>query len=493
MKIRLNITYRTEWGQSLAVVVTWNYSDGRQLPVTFPLTCDERQQWSLTIEPRTSRTRRLLGYTYHYIVTDNRGTELRREASDRSYLLASDHDYLFRDSWIEEGAAMPVSTTVEADADQKGENRLPLFQQTLLFRVEAFTLKPTEALGLLGSHPSLGAWHTGSYLKMEKISATEWQLSVDACQFGLPLEYKYVVVDSQTGAFIRWEDGYNRTTGAVSPADGEVLVLRGEPLRTPEPPFLRLQQLVDWAQEQGLRVMLMPNGAVPLASNEPKQQPVNAFVFDLDGTLLDTLEDLMLSVNHALRSHQLPERSLDEVRQMVGNGVRKLVERAVPEGTTAEMMEEVFTSFRQHYMEHSLDHTHPYPGILDLLAELHRRGCPMAVVSNKMQAATGQLVRRFFGSYIQVAVGEDEQHGIRRKPSSDMVVEALRRLNLSAQQVYYVGDSDVDLETASNSGLPCISVLWGFRSKEHLLRHGATRFVSRPEEIIAYSTQQPSK
>lgn len=493
MRIRLNITYRTEWGQSLAVVVTWNYSDGRQLPVTLPLNCDEGQLWTLTIEPRTSRTRRLLGCTYHYIVTDNKGIELRREAAERNYALASDHDYLFRDRWIDEGASMLVSDNVEDNAATKGETRMPLFQQTLLFRVEAFTLKPSEALGLLGSHPALGAWNTGSYLKMEKISSSEWQLSVDACQFNLPLEYKYVVVDDKTGAFLRWEDGFNRTTGAVSPSVGEVLVLRGEPLRTPEPPFMRLQQLVDWAQEQGLRVMLVPNGAVPVAGGESKPSPKNAFIFDLDGTLLDTLEDLMLSVNHALKSHHMAERSLDEVRGMVGNGVRKLVERAVPDGTTAEEVEKVFYSFSQHYMEHSLDHTHPYPGIIDLLAELHRRGCPMAVVSNKMHKATEQLVHRFFSPYIQVAVGEDEQRGIRRKPSPDMVAEALRLLGGPAGDVYYVGDSNVDIETAANCGLPCISVLWGFRSKEHLLRHGATRFVSRPEEIIAFSSQQTAK
>ena len=169
---------------------------------------------------------------------------------------------------------------------------------------------------------------------------------------------------------------------------------------------------------------------------------------------------------------------------MVGNGVKRLIERAVPEGTTAEDREAVYATFRTFYLQHSQDHTRPYPGIMAMLAALHAAGCQMAVVSNKMQAATQQLVSRFFAPYISVAVGEDEATGIRRKPAPDMVAEALRQLGARAADAVYVGDSDVDIATATNSGLPCISVLWGFRDRQFLLQHGATRLVEQPDDIV---------
>ncbi|MBQ8047039.1 MAG: HAD family hydrolase [Prevotella sp.] len=207
------------------------------------------------------------------------------------------------------------------------------------------------------------------------------------------------------------------------------------------------------------------------------------YIFDLDGTLIDTLEDLKNSCNYALREHGMPERTLEEVRQFVGNGVRKLMERAVPNGEENEQFGAVFDCFRQHYLEHSLDHTGPYEGIIDLLSELKRQGKHMAVVSNKFYDATRELVHHFFGEYISVAIGERE--GIRRKPAPDTVDEAFRQLGVSKTGAVYVGDSDVDLATARNSGLPCISVLWGFRDKDFLLSHGATCFVSSPMEIVA--------
>jgi phosphoglycolate phosphatase len=211
----------------------------------------------------------------------------------------------------------------------------------------------------------------------------------------------------------------------------------------------------------------------------------NTFIFDLDGTLLNTLDDLAASVNYALRTHGMPERTLDEVRSFVGNGVRLLMERAIPEGSANPRFEETFATFRAYYMEHSLDTTRPYDGIPEMIHALKQRGCRLAVVSNKFYAATQELIRHFFPE-ITVAIGEHEAEGIRKKPAPDTVFEALRQLGVGKEKAVYVGDSDVDLQTAHNSGLPCISVLWGFRDHDFLLAHGATTFISHPEELLKY-------
>ena len=207
----------------------------------------------------------------------------------------------------------------------------------------------------------------------------------------------------------------------------------------------------------------------------------DTYIFDLDGTLLDTLQDLATSVNYALRQHHMPEHSIDDVRRFVGNGVRRLMERSVPEGAANPTFEAAFATFREYYMEHSLDTTRPYDGIPELIHELKQRGCRMAVVSNKMMAATQELVHHFFPE-IEVAIGEHEAEGIRKKPAPDTVFAAMKQLGQGS--AVYVGDSDVDLATARNSGLPCISVLWGFRDREFLLAHGATTFVERPMDIL---------
>ena len=222
------------------------------------------------------------------------------------------------------------------------------------------------------------------------------------------------------------------------------------------------------------------------------------FIFDLDGTLLDTLQDLATSVNYALQQHEMPTHSKDDIRRFVGNGVRLLMERAVPDGAQNPQFEAVFATFRQHYMAHSLDTTRPYDGIPEVIRELKARGCKLAVVSNKMMAATQELIRHFFPE-ITVAIGEHEAAGIRKKPAPDTVFEALRQLGIvvggspadtsladTPFAPVYVGDSDVDIATAKNSGLPCISVLWGFRDKDFLLQHGATTFVEQPQELLNY-------
>ena len=209
------------------------------------------------------------------------------------------------------------------------------------------------------------------------------------------------------------------------------------------------------------------------------------YIFDLDGTLLDTLGDLAASVNYALRMHRMPEHSIDDVRRFVGNGVRKLMERAIPEGAENSDFEVTFATFRQHYMAHSLDTTKPYEGILETLEALKAKGCHLAVVSNKMMAATQDLCRHFFPDTIEVAIGENEAAGIRKKPAPDTVFEALRQLGVGQEGAVYVGDSDVDIETAMNSGLPCISVLWGFRDRDFLLQHGAKTLISSPSELLS--------
>ncbi len=210
----------------------------------------------------------------------------------------------------------------------------------------------------------------------------------------------------------------------------------------------------------------------------------DTYIFDLDGTLLDTLGDLAASVNHALRTHGLPEHSIDDVRRFVGNGVRKLMERAVPDGAANPLFDETFATFRQYYMAHSLDTTRPYEGIPETLEALKARGCHLAVVSNKMMAATQELCYHFFPSTIEVAIGEDEAAGIRRKPAPDTVFAALKALGVGKENAVYVGDSDVDIQTARNAGIPCISVLWGFRDRDFLLQNGAETFISTPSELL---------
>lgn len=222
----------------------------------------------------------------------------------------------------------------------------------------------------------------------------------------------------------------------------------------------------------------------------------DTYIFDLDGTLIDTLGDLTTSCNYALRANGMQERTLAEVKRFVGNGVRRLMELAVPDGERNPLFEQTFRTFREHYVLHSLDTTAPYPGIVEMLERVKAGGCRTAVVSNKFYDATQELVTHFFGQYIDVAIGECETamprvtpdgfpaEGLRRKPAPDLVSEALRQLGVPKQRAVYVGDSEVDLLTAKNSGLPCISVLWGFRDREFLLAHGAQRFIETPEELF---------
>ncbi len=204
-------------------------------------------------------------------------------------------------------------------------------------------------------------------------------------------------------------------------------------------------------------------------------------VFDMDGTILDTLEDLKDSTNFALEKCGYPTRSYDEVRRFVGNGIRKLIERAVPEGLTTEQIDRVHEVFTEHYKVHCADKTKAYDGIKPLLEKLRASGVKTAVVSNKADYGVQELCKEYFDGLFDYAVGERE--GIRRKPAPDAVNEALRVLGMSKSEAVYIGDSDVDFETAKNAELPCISVLWGFRDEEFLREKGATLFVRDPAEI----------
>lgn len=205
-------------------------------------------------------------------------------------------------------------------------------------------------------------------------------------------------------------------------------------------------------------------------------------VFDLDGTLLDTLEDLYLATNAALESHSLPRRSRDEVRMFVGNGVEMLIRRAVPSCTDEKTTLAVLADFKTTYAAICEDHTRPYDGILDMLRALREKGIRVAVVSNKFDAATKQLCQKYFGDLVEVAIGE--RAGVRKKPAPDTVYEALKELGMTATGAVYIGDSDVDIQTARNCGMPCISVTWGLRDKDFLLQSGAEILVDTPERLL---------
>lgn len=204
-------------------------------------------------------------------------------------------------------------------------------------------------------------------------------------------------------------------------------------------------------------------------------------IFDLDGTILNTLEDLADATNYALGEHGYPVRTIEEVRRFVGNGIRKLIERAVPAGLTEREIDRVHQTFSDYYQQHCADKTCPYEGILPLLQRLRAAGCLTAVVSNKADVAVQPLCRQYYEGLFDYAVGERE--GIRRKPAPDAVLEVLRRLEVDAADAIYIGDSEVDIQTAANAGLNCIVVTWGFRDRAYLESQGGRRFVDSPEEI----------
>ncbi len=201
----------------------------------------------------------------------------------------------------------------------------------------------------------------------------------------------------------------------------------------------------------------------------------------MDGTILDTLEDLAGSLNHGLAEFGLPERSLQEVRCFVGNGIHKLVERGVPVGTDSNITEKVFMSVTAHYKNHCTEHTKPYNGITTLLTYLHSIGIKTAVVSNKPDAPVHLLCEQYFHGLFDAAVGEKPT--IRKKPAPDTVNAVLKELDISREDAVYIGDSEVDIETANNAGMECISVSWGFRDAALLTTSGATCIVTDTTQL----------
>ncbi len=210
-------------------------------------------------------------------------------------------------------------------------------------------------------------------------------------------------------------------------------------------------------------------GAAEHGSNLKRKY--DAVIFDLDGTLLDTLKDLTDSLNVVLERYHLPVHTEDEVRRFVGNGIPKLIERAIPDGTGHPQYREILQDFKEYYGEHCMDATEPYPGIPALLGWLKKEGYKTAIVSNKADFAVKKLKQVYFRDQILTAIGERE--GIRKKPAPDTVLQALKELEVSPERAVYIGDSDVDVETALNSGMDGIAVSWGFRSREFLIEHGA--------------------
>ncbi len=211
---------------------------------------------------------------------------------------------------------------------------------------------------------------------------------------------------------------------------------------------------------------------------------IKLLIFDLDGTLLNTLEDLTDSTNYALKEFNFPTRTIEEVRNFVGNGVAKLIERAIPNGRENANFEKCLEVFKQNYAENMNNKTAPYAGIINLLQTLKSKNYKIAVVSNKFDIAVKGLCARYFADLVDIAIGENEKAGIKKKPAPDTVNQVLKEFNISNTEAIYIGDSEVDIMTAKNSKMDCISVTWGFKDREFLIENDAKMIVDSPDEII---------
>lgn len=208
----------------------------------------------------------------------------------------------------------------------------------------------------------------------------------------------------------------------------------------------------------------------------------NTYIFDLDGTILDTLLDLANAVNFAMRSKGFPERTVDEVRSFIGNGIKVLIKRSVPADTDEENYNEALEVFRKYYLEHIADYTRPYDGITDVINELKSKGCKTAVVSNKTHVAAQAVVKDFFGDIFDIVVGKMEEFP--PKPEPDSLLYAIKTLGVEKSDCIYIGDSDVDVLTAHNAGIECIGVTWGNRDEDVLLKSGAEYIAHTPKEML---------
>lgn len=209
----------------------------------------------------------------------------------------------------------------------------------------------------------------------------------------------------------------------------------------------------------------------------------DAVLFDMDGTVVDSLEDICGAVNHAMRHYHLPEYEPAQIAAYLGNGARYLLKCALPADATEAFLDEVLAYYKPYYAAHTGDKTRPYAGILPMMERMKTAGLRLAIISNKPDAAVQPLVRTYFADLVQLAVGERE--GVRRKPSPDMIDAAAEQLGVAKDRCLYVGDSEVDVETAKNAGIDCAAVTWGFRSREQLVNAGAGVIVDSPEELLA--------
>ena len=210
---------------------------------------------------------------------------------------------------------------------------------------------------------------------------------------------------------------------------------------------------------------------------------LDTVIFDLDGTLLYTLEDLAASTNFALKNFGYSPRSIQEIRSFVGNGVKLLIERAIPDGINNKDFDECLAVFKKHYSLNMYNNTRPYDGVMDLLRELKKCGYKTAVVSNKFDAAVKDLCNKFFADKIDVAVGESSD--VRKKPFPDSVLSVIKHLETVPENCVYVGDSEVDIQTARNAGIRCVSVDWGYKDRDFLLKNGASLVVSGTRELLS--------
>ena len=208
----------------------------------------------------------------------------------------------------------------------------------------------------------------------------------------------------------------------------------------------------------------------------------NTIIFDLDGTLLNTLGDLHRGFNYALKMCSYQEFNIEEVKNFVGNGINKAFERAIKKDENSFEVKQLVDIFKEYYINHLYELTKPYDGILNMLDTLKKKGYSLGVVSNKYDSAVKELCKKYFCDYVNVAIGESKE--VKRKPSSDGIIKAVKELNKDIKNAIYAGDSEVDIQTAENVNIPCISVLWGFKSKNFLEQNGGKIFAQKPCDII---------
>lgn len=210
---------------------------------------------------------------------------------------------------------------------------------------------------------------------------------------------------------------------------------------------------------------------------------IKGIIFDMDGTILNTIDDVVASVNYAMRYFNLPEKTTQEVKDGIGRGAINLIEDVVPKETTQEDILKIYEVYQAYYDKHNNDLTAPYDGILDLLSTLKEHNYKLAVVSNKYRYLVEELNHDIFKDYFDISMGEMD--GIPIKPAPDMIHIALKEMNLSKDEVIFIGDSDVDMMTANNAQIKSIGVTWGYRSKEVLKKHQASYIVDQPIDILS--------